>query len=160
MNFSPITDSLYIGTTPSASDYFRLRGLNVALVINLRVERPPIRDRYPQPLKTLWLPVFDTPLVPIPIYALNKGVRAALEVIQQGRVVYVHCAAGVHRAPALGSAILIAQGYSAEQAMRTIKERRPIADPHAWYIRRRILRFAKNWNPPIPLAQEADTMTK
>ena len=146
MNFSSINDTLYIGTTPGAHDYDRLRGLGVGLVINLRIERPPIPDRHPQPIKTLWLPVFDSPLLPIPIHALNKGVQAALATIQQGQAVYIHCAAGVHRSAALGASILIAQGYSSEQAMRTIKERRPISDPYTWYIRRRILKFAEGWD--------------
>ena len=148
MNFSPITETLYIGTTPSAQDYDQLRGLGVALVINLRIERPPIPDRHPTPIQTLWLPVFDTPLLPIPIHALNKGVRVALAALQQGRAVYAHCAAGVHRGPALGACILIAQGYSGEQAMNLIKARRPISDPHTWYIRRRILKFAEGWDHP------------
>ena len=38
MNFSPITDDLFIGTTPSAEDYNQLRNLGVRLMINMRVE--------------------------------------------------------------------------------------------------------------------------
>jgi hypothetical protein len=46
----------------------------------------------------------------------------------------------------MGAAILIASGYSPEDAMQLIVDRRPVADPHAWYIRRRIIRFAELWN--------------
>jgi len=47
---------------------------------------------------------------------------------------------------AMGSAILIAQGMDPEAAMDLIKERRSFADPRAFYIRPRILKFAREWN--------------
>ena len=37
MNFSQITDDLFIGTTPRRKDYDVLRGLGVRLVINMRL---------------------------------------------------------------------------------------------------------------------------
>jgi protein tyrosine phosphatase (PTP) superfamily phosphohydrolase (DUF442 family) len=39
MDFSAITDDLFIGTTPSVSDYDHLRELGVRLAINMRVEK-------------------------------------------------------------------------------------------------------------------------
>ena len=84
MNFSSITHDLFIGTTPSAEDYNHLRGLGVRLVINMRVEFRPRRDPHPTPLSLLWLPTFDSPLVPIPLKALHRGAQAALEVIRAG----------------------------------------------------------------------------
>jgi protein-tyrosine phosphatase len=145
MNFSPITDDLFIGTTPSRNDYNHLRDLGVKLVINMRVERWPRRDLHPSPLQLLWIPTFDSPLVPIPIRALHRGVNAALKVIQEGGKVYAHCAGGVHRGVAMGTAILIAQGHDPESAMDLVKAQRWLADPHAFYIRSRILRFANEW---------------
>ncbi len=144
LNYSQITDDLFIGTTPRPKDYPLLSGLGVTLVINLRVERPPIPDPRNPPLRTLWLPTLDTPFVPIPVRALKLGVRAALKAMDGGGKVFVHCAGGVHRAPALGAAILIAQGRTPDDAMRLIRERRPLADPYAWYIRRQIMRFAES----------------
>ena len=70
MNFSPITNDLFIGTTPSAQDYSHLRDLGVRLVINMRVEYRPRRDLHFSPLQLLWLPMFDIPLIPIPISIL------------------------------------------------------------------------------------------
>jgi protein-tyrosine phosphatase len=146
MNFSSITHDLFIGTTPSAEDYNHLRGLGVRLVINMRVEFRPRRDPHPTPLSLLWLPTFDSPLVPIPLKALHRGAQAALEVIREGGRVYAHCAGGVHRGVTMGAAILIAQGMSPLSAMELIKEKRPQADPFAFYIRPRILKFANQWN--------------
>jgi protein tyrosine phosphatase (PTP) superfamily phosphohydrolase (DUF442 family) len=145
LHFSQITDQLYIGTTPRAPDYNQLRGLGITLVINLRIERPPYRDPGHPPLPVLWLPVCDTPLAPIPLKALQRGVAAAQAEMARGGLVYAHCAGGVHRAPALAAAILIAQGHSAASAMQWIKARRAVAQPEIWYIRRRIEAFEREW---------------
>ena len=146
MEISQITDDLYLGTTPRGTDYDRLRELGVELVLNLRIERPPTIDRHNPPMASVWLPSFDSPLIPIPISFLRRGTQAALKVLSEGGKVFIHCAAGVHRSVAQTAAILIAQGYSAEDAMELIKEKRPVADPDVWYIRRRILRFAETWS--------------
>jgi protein-tyrosine phosphatase len=145
MDFSLITDTLFIGTTPLAADYDHLRGLGVRLVINMRVEYRPRKDPFTPPLRLMWLPTFDSPLIPIPIKSLIRGTVAALDIIQSGGKVYAHCAGGRHRGVTMGAAILIAQGYDPQAAMTLIKQRRPIADPFAFYIRPRILKFAREW---------------
>jgi protein-tyrosine phosphatase len=145
MNFSPITPELFIGTTPEVEDYPRLRDLGVRLVINMRAERRPFPDPNTPPLSLLWLPTYDNPLFLIPIRMLHRGVHAALETIQNGGKVYAHCANGRHRGVAMGAAILIALGYDPLEAMDLIKDRRTISDPFVFYIRSRILRFARQW---------------
>lgn len=142
INYSQITNNLYIGTTPHIQDYPILHSQGVQLVINMRFERPPQRGL---PIPVLWLPTLDTPLLPIPMRFLKRGVQAALEAFQLGGKVYAHCAGGVHRGVTMGAAILIAQGYHHIEAMRLIKEHRPIADPYIWYIRRRIDKFGEIW---------------
>jgi protein tyrosine phosphatase (PTP) superfamily phosphohydrolase (DUF442 family) len=146
MNYSKISESLYIGTTPKGEDYTKLHELGVTLVINMRIGKPPQRDPHAPPMRTLWLPVIDSPLIPIPIHALEVGVLEAMKVINSGGVVYTHCSKGRHRGPAMGVCILIAQGMSPEQAMELIKKQRPISDAHIWYIQRRIMKFAQTWN--------------
>lgn len=146
MDFSKITDYLYIGKTPQSKDYALLRSLGVSLVINMRFERPPYPDHHDDPINALWLPTLDTPLIPIPMRSLRKGAVLANKIIEQGEKVYVHCAAGSHRGVAMGAAILISRGYSSEEAMNLIEEKRPEADPRAWYIRRRILKFEQTWD--------------
>jgi protein-tyrosine phosphatase len=145
MDFSEITDGLLIGTTPRKRDYDLLRSLGVRLTINMRFSRA----TYPEPIEPaihyLWLRTFDNPLIPIPVRALIRGTHSALETLNNGGRVYVHCAYGRHRSVAMGSAILIAQGLSPETAMSLIKEKRAMADPDVFYIRRRILLFARQW---------------
>jgi hypothetical protein len=145
MNFDPITPDLFIGTTPFLDDYPRLHDLGVSLVINMRWERPPIPDPHLKPLSLLWLRTVDSPLFPIPIRKLQRGALAALEAIRNGGKVYTHCAGGRHRGVAMGAAVLIAQGLDPFDAMKLIAEHRSIADPFAFYIRPRILKFAKMW---------------
>lgn len=145
MEFSSITSDLFIGTTPAVEDYPRLRDLGVGLIINMRWERRPLPDPHHQPLSFLWLRTIDSPLFPIPVQKLMRGAVAALETIRGGGRVYTHCAGGRHRGVAMGAAILIAQGYHPKGAMELIAARRAIADPFAFYIRPRILRFAEKW---------------
>jgi len=145
MNFSKITEDLFIGDTPRRDEYDTLRDLGVNLIINMRFEwRPPI-DLHQPPLDFLWLRTFDNPVLPIPIRSLMRGVHAALKTIREGGQVYTCCARGRHRGVAMGAAILIALGYDPQEAIQLIKVQRPIADPDVYYIRRRILRFARVW---------------
>jgi protein-tyrosine phosphatase len=145
MNYSKITDCLFIGDTPQLEDYDLLHELGIRLVINMRFEKRPINDMHRPPLDSLWLPTVDTPALVIPIRFLMRGVRAALKTIQAGGKVYVHCQKGRHRGAAMGASILIALGYDPDEAIELIKRQRPIADPDVFYIRSRILRFARAW---------------
>lgn len=145
MDFSQITDDLFIGTTPEVSDYDLLRNSGVRLVINMRFARGPYPDIHPQALNFLWLRTIDSPLSLIPMQKLLKGTQLAIETIKTGGKIYSHCAKGRHRSVAMGAAILIAQGWAPEQAIIKIKQARPISDPNIFYIRMRIFQFARLW---------------
>jgi protein tyrosine phosphatase (PTP) superfamily phosphohydrolase (DUF442 family) len=149
MNYSKITDYLYIGTTPRSDDYAELHELGISLVINMRLGLPPRSDPHIPPMKSLWLPTIDSPIIPIPIRAFEKGVVAALKEIDQGGVVYTHCSHGRHRGPAIGACILIAQGMSAEEAMQLIKQQRPVSDLKIWYIQQRVIKFERTWKARV-----------
>jgi len=154
MNYSTITDNLFIGTMPSISDYDHLRELGIRLIINMRFSRGPKPDPHPfddaqgrhQPISTLWLRSIDSPFFPISIQKLIRGAQVALETIRAGGKVYTHCAYGRHRGVAMGACVLIAQGFDPIEAMELISQRRSVADPYAYYIRPRILKFAELWN--------------
>ena len=149
MNFSIITNDLFIGTTPSAMDYNHLRDLGVRLIINMRFRYGPAPDLHIPPIDLLWLRTIDSPFFPIPTDKLTRGARAALETIHNGGKVYSHCVGGVHRGVAMGAAILIAQGHDVDAAIHLIKSRRKAADPYVFYIYSRILRFANQWKVDI-----------
>ena len=145
MHFSKITDDLFIGSMPSVNHYDQLRELGVRLIINMRFSLAPKPDPHDEPIRTLWLRSFDSPFFPISIRKLMRGAQAALETIRAGGKVYAHCAYGRHRGVAMGACILIAQGFDPQAAMELIAARRSVADPFAYYIRPRILKFANEW---------------
>ena len=145
MNISQITDDLFIGNMPSLDDYDRLHDLGVRLIINMRFSRGPKPDAHEPPMRTLWLRSLDNPFIPISIHKFMRGAQAALETIREGGRVYAHCAYGRHRGVAMGACILIAQGFDPFAAMKLIAERREVADPFAYYIQPRILKFAEQW---------------
>lgn len=49
--------------------------------------------------------------------------------------VFIHCAAGVHRAPMMALAVLGSMGWSLQDAMDLIETRRPVADFAEVYVR-------------------------
>lgn len=130
---------------PTAADYEQLYALGVRLVLNMRFARRLPAGVTQPPFDVLWLRSLDNPLFPIPMRTLLQGTQRALEVIASGGKIYSHCAYGRHRSVAMGAAVLIAQGYNPQAAMRLIKEKRPVADPDVFYIRQRILAFARYW---------------
>jgi protein tyrosine phosphatase (PTP) superfamily phosphohydrolase (DUF442 family) len=145
MDYSKITEQLYIGRTPSTKDYALLHDLGVTLVINMRIGMPPQRDPHAKPVKSIWLPWIDSPFFPIPMRFLMYGAQEALKTMEAGGAVYTHCAHGRHRGPAMGACILVAQGKAVEAAIQLIRQQRPAADPGVWYVRSRIVKFSHKW---------------
>jgi protein-tyrosine phosphatase len=145
MEISKITSDLFISARPDPERADTLQALNIGLIIDMRGEHRP-KDIFRQPpFSLLWLRTYDFFFTPIPMHVLEQGVRAALNTVAQGRCVLVHCQHGRHRSVAMAAAILIAQGYTAKDAMRLIKAKRRVADPQIWYIRGRIEQFEKYW---------------
>ena len=145
MNFSQVTSDLFVGTQPERDDYRQLHDLGVQLVINMRYESAPIPDPDPSPIPVLWLRTIDSPFFPLPLQRLIQGAEAALRVIDAGGKVYIHCAQGIHRGPAMTACTLVAQGASVDEAIALVRQGRPAADPGIFYIRWRINRFSRAW---------------
>ena len=141
---SQITDYLYISAFPRGEHVAEIVVLGVRLVLSMHWMRPTKMLGRP-PIKLLWLPTFDNILLPMPIGTLNRGVKAALPVIEDGGAVLVHCKSGKHRSVAQATCVLIAKDYTADDAMQLIKEKRAVADPDAWHIQRRIRKFESQW---------------
>ena len=82
-----------------------------------------------------WNPIDDDfELKPADVF--ERGVEFALEALEQpGAKVFIHCAAGVHRAPMMALALLSVMGWSMEDAMDLIEARRPAADFAEVYVR-------------------------
>lgn len=147
---SKITDNLYICAAAQTARLDELSVRNIRLIISMIGGRRPPENLAQPPYRLLWLPTFDTPLTPIPISLLMRGIQTALPVIHAGGSVLVFCHKGRHRSVAMGAAILIALGYSAHDAMQLIRAQRPVADPYRWHIHRQILKLERHWLHPMP----------
>jgi len=107
----------------------------VTHVINMQIE---FDDRYlgiPHDIKILWNPT-DDDFQFKPPELLQRGVDFALEALDEPNTkVFIHCAAGVHRAPMMTLAILRAMGWELKDATKLIQERRPVVDFADVYVR-------------------------
>ncbi len=66
---------------------------------------------------------------PKPASLFRCGVDFALAALGKADTkLFIHCAAGVHRAPMMALAVLGAMEWDIEDAMRLIEEKRPVAD--------------------------------
>ena len=137
---SQITDQLFIASRLHARHVEHVRDLGVDLVLST-IWLAPTRALRRPPFRSMWLPMIDSPLVPLPMFVLRRGVTAAVLVLAAGGRVLIYCRAGRHRSVAMAACILIARGMTADEAMDTIVAHRPVADPHARHIERRIRAF-------------------
>lgn len=157
MDISRITDYLYIAARSGAESIEAVDELDVRLIISMIASRRPPPPLTKLPRRVLWLRTFDFPLLPIPVRTLNRGVQAALPVIREGHSVLVYCQGGRHRSVAMASAILIARGHPADEAMQLVSQQRAVADPWAWHIQRQIRRFETFWRVQAEEPQAIET---
>jgi hypothetical protein len=141
---SQITPQIFLGPVPHDGDVAYIRSLGVTLTIDMIFRRPP-KGLYVSPARLLRLPTIDFPLFPIPLTKLLAGVEAAIPALADGEHILVYCRWGRHRSVAMTASILIALGMSADEAMDLITEHRAAADPHIWYIEKRIRAFEAHW---------------
>ena len=79
-------------------------------------------------VQVLWNPI-DDDFQPKPPEVFRRGVEFAEKALDEPHTkLFVHCAAGVHRAPMMALAILCTQGWKLEEAMELIEGRRPVVD--------------------------------
>jgi protein-tyrosine phosphatase len=85
-------------------------------------------------VKLQWCPTDDDFAVKPP-ELFEAGVQFAREALaQEDTKVFIHCAAGVHRAPMMTLAVLVAEGWELEEAMRVLQEKRPVVDWAPVYV--------------------------
>lgn len=122
LRFSRITPSLYVGPQYRKNGLRLLQSEGIHAVVNLREEKDD-RDFGLAPAQYCYLPTPDDEAPTIE--QLHQGVDFIQKIIQQGGKVYIHCGAGVGRAPTMAAAYFIHQGMSVEEAINTIRSVRP-----------------------------------
>ncbi len=106
-------------------------------------------------VRVLWNPI-DDDFEPKHPKIFERGVRFAQEAMQDPAAkVFIHCAAGVHRAPMMALALLCVQGFKMEEAMRLIVERREVADFTGVYVRS-VEEFLKVWRQTATGGKDGD----
>lgn len=144
-DISEITKRLFISEKPKSEDVEQINNIGIDLVIHMIWQRP-TRNLKKPPFKMVEMITVDTPITPIPIKKLERGVLAAIPVMDSGGKVLVYCKRGVHRSVAMASCILIARGVTSDEAMGLVKSKRPTAQPETRHIKKRIIMFEKYWN--------------
>ena len=140
LDISEITNYLCISGFPKRESVELIRDMGVRLIISMYLRKPDKILGEP-PIRLLWLPVFDSPIIPIPLRIFRIGVNAALPVIEAGGKVLVHCRWGIHRSVAMACCVLIGKGFTTSEAVALIKQKRAVADPEAGYILARVKKF-------------------
>ena len=106
----------------------------VTHIIDMQIEFDDRPLAEPYPVKVLYNPTEDN-FMPKPPELFQAGVEFALEALDQPKSkIYIHCAAGVHRAPMMTLAIMRVLGWSLKDAMKLIQELRYVVDFAECYV--------------------------
>lgn len=120
--YSKITSQLYVGPQYRKNGLKNLAREGIRSVVNLRIEKD---DRMfgLAPARYCYLPTVDDQAPSME--DLHKGVKFIRDEILAGEKVYIHCGAGVGRAPTMAAAYLISQGSKIDEAIEMIRKVRP-----------------------------------
>ena len=107
----------------------------VTHIIDMQIEFDDTSLAGPYGVRVLWNPT-DDDFRPKSAELLRRGVDFAIEALEEPDTkLFIHCAAGVHRAPMMTLAVLRAQGWTLEDAVDRIEERRDVVDFADVYVR-------------------------
>jgi protein-tyrosine phosphatase len=129
MDITWITDRIAVGAgiwnNQNMEDLVKM---GVTHIIDMQIEFDDRPLAEPYDVKVLYCPTDDDFQVKPP-QLFQEAVGFALEALDQPQSrVYIHCAAGVHRAPMMTLAVLRAMGWSLQDAKELIQERRYVVD--------------------------------
>lgn len=134
LRYSRVTPALYVGPQHRANGKRALAQAGIAYILNMRSEfddaahnltldAPPGSSPADARASYCHLP---TPDDAAPSMAhLAEGIAFIESAIDSGGKVYIHCSAGVGRAPTMAAAYLIRRGYSIDAALDLIRSARP-----------------------------------
>jgi len=107
----------------------------VTHILDMQIEFDDTPLAEPHGISVLWNPT-DDDFQSKPPEIFERGVEFALEALDaDGSKLFVHCAAGVHRAPMMTLAILGSLGWDVEEAIGMIEVRRPVVDFADVYVK-------------------------
>jgi protein-tyrosine phosphatase len=129
MDMTWVTERIALGGGIwNAKNMAELSGNGITHVIDMQIEFDDTPLAEPYGIEVLWNAT-DDDFLPKPPELLERGVEFARAALgdSEGKL-YIHCAAGVHRAPMMTLAVLCGMGWEMEAAMVLIETRRPVVD--------------------------------
>ncbi|PDW03883.1 protein-tyrosine phosphatase family protein [Candidatus Viridilinea mediisalina] len=127
LNVSMINAQLFVGGQFSVEQWPELYRLGIRAVLSLQAEHEDqFMEPYPSRQERLLVADFTAPT----LEQLDAGVAFVQAAHAEGLPVFIHCHAGVGRAPIMAAACLMAnEGLDAQRALERIRAARPIIGP-------------------------------
>jgi protein-tyrosine phosphatase len=149
MDMTWITDRIAIGGGIWTDDQMiEVVRHGITHIIDMQIEFDDTPLAKPYGIEVLWNAI-DDDFQPKPPEVFQRGVEFALAALADDEArVYIHCAAGVHRAPMMGLALLRAQGFSLPDAQSMILSRRNVVDFADVYVKS-VEEFMRNYEPAV-----------
>jgi protein-tyrosine phosphatase len=126
-------------------------GVTHVIDMQMEFDDTPLGEQFG--VDVLWNPV-DDDFKPKPYDVFQRGVEFALQALEDDSTkLFIHCAAGVHRAPMMTLAVLRAMGWELNDAMQLIQGRRYVvdfADVYVQSVERFMKKYEKNNGAPAP----------
>ena len=123
---SQITPQLHISGQHQGRGWKILSQRGITAMVNMRTEFDDQAAGIAPP-RYMHLKILDN--TPPTLEHLQAGSDFIAQEIKQGGKVYVHCAAGVGRAPTMAAAYLVSTGHSPAEAWKQIRKVRPFIRP-------------------------------
>ena len=135
MDMTWVTDRIAVGGGIWIDDkMIEVVRAGITHIIDMQLEFDDTRLAEPYGVQVLWNPT-DDDFQPKPPELFQRGVDFALAALDDPEArLFIHCAAGVHRAPMMALAVLRALGFDLEDAMRLIESRRAVVDFATVYV--------------------------
>jgi len=112
----------------TAENMTQVADAGVTHVIDMQIEFDDTPLAAPHGITVLWNPI-DDDFQPKSPAVFQRGVDFALDALDQRNTkVFVHCAAGVHRAPMMTVAILCSLNWKLADALLLLEAKRPVVD--------------------------------
>jgi protein-tyrosine phosphatase len=135
MDITWLTDRIGVGGGIwTASNMAEVKKARITHIIDMQIEFDDTALAAEHEIEVLWNPT-DDDFEPKPVELFRRGVQFGLAALEQADTkLFIHCAAGVHRAPMMALALLGSMGWRMEDAMVLIENRRPVADFAEVYV--------------------------
>jgi protein-tyrosine phosphatase len=136
MDITWLTDRIAVGGGIwHADNMAAVSRAGITHVLDMQIEFDDTPLAEPHGIVVCWNPI-DDDFEPKPPAVFARGVGFALEALKEPETkLFIHCAAGVHRAPMMALALLGVMGWTVEDAAELIEARRPAADFAEVYVR-------------------------